>query len=75
MRPRPRGLLFQPGDSLWIPVTTRAGGGQPGGLAAWPRAGRSLPAPARSNFRPMLLPRSCVSLPTHSGQLRALFCR
>lgn len=61
MCPRPVGLLLQPGDSLWIPVTTRAGGGQPRGLAAWPGAGRSLPAPARSNFSPMLLPRSCVS--------------
>lgn len=61
MCPRPMGLLFQPGDSLWIPVTTRAGGGQPGGLAAWPGAGRSLPTVARSNFSPTLLRRSCVS--------------
>lgn len=61
MCPRTVGLLFQPGDSLWILVTTRAGGGQPGGLAARPRAGLSLPNPACSNFSPMLLWRSCVS--------------
>lgn len=61
MCPRPVGLLFQPRDSLWIPVTTRAAGGQPRGLAAWPGAGRSLPTLAHSNFSPMLLQRSCVS--------------
>lgn len=55
------GLLFQPGDSLWNPVTTRAGGSQPRGPAAWPGAGRSLPTPAHSNFSPTLLQRSCVS--------------
>ena len=52
---------FQSGDSLQIAVSTRAGGGQPRGPAPQPRAGRSLPAPAGSNFSPMLLRRSCVS--------------
>ena len=61
MCPRPVGLLFQPRDSLWIPVTTRAAGGQPRGLAAWPGAGRSLPTLAHSNFSPILLRRECVS--------------
>ena len=65
---------FQSGDSLQIPVTTRAGGGQPGGPAPQPRAGRSLPP------RPALILAPCCygghvsALPTHSGQLRAEFC-
>lgn len=60
MCPRAVGLLLQPGDSLWIPVTTRAAGGHPRVLAAQPRAGHSLPSPACSNFSPMLLWRSYV---------------
>lgn len=58
------GLLFEPGDSLWIPVTDAAGG-QLRGLQPRFRAGSSLlwppPALALSNFSPMLLLRSCVS--------------
>lgn len=73
--PRTVGLLFQPGDSLWILVTTRAGGGQPGGPAARPRAACSLPTRAALILAPCCCGGHVSALPTHSGQLRAEFCQ
>lgn len=68
-------LLSEPGDSLWIPVTTRAGVANP--EARLPARGRMLPPQPRPAL--ILAPCCCgghvSALPTHAGQLRAVFCQ